>query len=235
LAQAIGLDLTHSQTRYWNLLAAAVGPGEKWLDIGCGRQIVPDWAACEAEQRKVAERARLLAGIDADRALEEHPLLTYRVWGWGGKLPFRDGSFSLLSANMVAEHVDKPENFLRDVQRVLAPGGRFVFHTPNRRYPLVRIAQWMPDWLIKRIVWHLEERKADDVFPTHYLLNSPEEIAALAGRAGLRVSEIAIVGSAGSFGATPVLGILECALLRFLQSPLGLRWNSNLLVVLERS
>lgn len=233
-ANAIGLDVTHAQSRYWRLVEREIKPGERWLDIGCGRQIVPDWAASLEEQRAVAARCKTLTGVDADRAMQEHPLLHTRVWGLGGQLPFRDASFSFISANMVAEHLAEPGVFLRDVHRVLEHGGRFAFHTPNFRFPLIRVADLVPDPIKKEIIWKLERRKAEDVFPVFYRLNTPEDIGREAAAAGFRVKLCQTVGSSGSFGAVPLLGLAECLPMRAIQSARAGRWNSNLLVVLSR-
>jgi ubiquinone/menaquinone biosynthesis C-methylase UbiE len=76
--------------------------------------------------------------VDVDDAIIEHPLLSAKVKGIGGKLPFRNGAFDLVTANMVVEHVDDCPAFLDDIFRVLAPGGRFIFHTPNYYYCVIK-------------------------------------------------------------------------------------------------
>jgi len=46
-------------------------------------------------------------------------------------MPFRDGSFRSVLANCALEHMPDLEAVLREVRRVLAPGGTFVFTVPN--------------------------------------------------------------------------------------------------------
>jgi SAM-dependent methyltransferase len=48
-------------------------------------------------------------------------------------LPFRDGTFDVVISSDVIEHLTRPINHLRDVHRVLKPGGRYLLKTPNRR------------------------------------------------------------------------------------------------------
>lgn len=46
-------------------------------------------------------------------------------------LPYHDGSFDLVTATEVIEHIENPRFLLREVSRVLKPGGIFVLSTPN--------------------------------------------------------------------------------------------------------
>jgi SAM-dependent methyltransferase len=55
-------------------------------------------------------------------------------------LPFAAGSFDLVSANMVLEHLPAPEQVFQEIARVLAPGGKFVFLTRHLGNPWVRIS-----------------------------------------------------------------------------------------------
>ncbi len=46
-------------------------------------------------------------------------------------LPFKDGIFSLVTANQVIEHLKDTDRFVDEVYRVLKPGGYFVISTNN--------------------------------------------------------------------------------------------------------
>ncbi|MEN1944503.1 methyltransferase domain-containing protein [Luteimonas sp. MJ293] len=48
-------------------------------------------------------------------------------------MPFSDGSFDLLIANHVLEHVDDDLAAIAEITRVLAPGGRAILQTPYSR------------------------------------------------------------------------------------------------------
>jgi ubiquinone/menaquinone biosynthesis C-methylase UbiE len=48
-----------------------------------------------------------------------------------GPLPFEDGSFDVVWASEVIEHVADTARWLSEVRRVLAPGGRLLVSTPS--------------------------------------------------------------------------------------------------------
>src|SRR5712691_7349057 len=214
LAQVLNLDLTHAQRHYAALLNSRVTDGVKWLEVGCGRSIVPYWAMSETEQRTMISRCASLTGIDVHKAIREHLLLPARVIGLAQWLPFRDEAFDLVTANMVVEHVDDCGAFLADIFRVLKPGGRFVFRTPNYWFYLVAIASLVPDSIKGRIVWLLERRREDDRFLTYYHMNTVTSIRRLAEKAGFQVEELRSVGSGGNLGLLGPLGVIECFFLK---------------------
>lgn len=54
------------------------------------------------------------------------------IEGRGEALPFPDNSFDFVNLSEVIEHVDDPLLLLREVHRVLRPGGRVYLSVPNR-------------------------------------------------------------------------------------------------------
>lgn len=65
-------------------------------------------------------------------------------------LPFPDGSFDVVLSFQVIEHVQDTSAYLREIDRVLAPGGRVVIATPDRS---ARLFSFQKPWNI----WHLRE------------------------------------------------------------------------------
>lgn len=68
-----------------------------------------------------------------------------RCRGISERLPFPENSFDRVASHHVLEHVDNQAAYLREVFRVLRPGGRFVVNTPR--------AQWYGDLLWSRFWW----------------------------------------------------------------------------------
>jgi 2-polyprenyl-3-methyl-5-hydroxy-6-metoxy-1,4-benzoquinol methylase len=69
-------------------------------------------------------------------------LCRFMVYG-GRRLPFDDASFDAVVSMQVIEHVEEDVAFVRELQRVLRPGGRCWLTTPNRPQ---RVANDQPVW-----------------------------------------------------------------------------------------
>lgn len=222
----------HPQSRYIEHLERLIAPGTTWLDVGCGRQIAPPWAWSEGQEQRLLANVHL-TGLDVDDAIEEHPHLHVRLRGKADRIDAADAAFDLVTANMVMEHVDEPGAVLREIHRVLRPGGRFLVHTPNRRHYLIAVARRTPDRLKTWIVGQVESRHASDVFPAYYRFNTPEEIRALSRQAGFLVEDIQMEGPYPAFWQTP-LAPLEKPVLWLHGRPWMRRYRSNLIVTLRK-
>lgn len=66
-------------------------------------------------------------------------------------LPFNDEEFDCVVSFQVIEHIKRDREFVREVLRVLKPGGRFIVSTPNRPMSLTRNP------------WHVREYRADEL------------------------------------------------------------------------
>lgn len=66
-------------------------------------------------------------------------------------LPFESGRFDCVISFQVIEHIERDMDFVREVYRVLRPGGRFILTTPNAPMSLTRNP------------WHVREYSADEL------------------------------------------------------------------------
>jgi SAM-dependent methyltransferase len=161
---------------------AALRPEARLLDLGGGRG-----GLIEKIHASVAEAAAL----DPDfRSLAEHRApAVRRACGLAGALPFPSGCFDVVMATWLLEHLDRPAPVFAEISRILRPGGRFVFLTPNALHPLLlanRISQAMPA-LQRRLVPRLYARAEADTFPVRYQANTRSALARLCAAAGLRL------------------------------------------------
>ena len=102
------------------------------------------------------------------------------------RLPFEDNAFDLVLSDFVLEHVEFPEQFLKEVYRVLKSGGSFFFRTPNKYHYVSLIARCTPHWFHELIANRARGLKSDShkPYPTYYRLNSKKEIQEVAGKTG---------------------------------------------------
>lgn len=122
----IAPGLRFSQTVYESILKQNVNKDSLWLDIGCGHNILPNWRL--EEEQRIVNLPRLIVGLDSDlSSLLEHKYINNKIKADIQKIPFKDNSFNLLTANMVFEHLKEPEQQLREIFRVLKPGGLAYF------------------------------------------------------------------------------------------------------------
>lgn len=103
---------------------AFAGPGRKILDVGCGPGILSEAMAMlgaevtgmdlTAEMIKRAKaRCTGMAGV------------TF-IEGDAENLPFEDGAFDSAAARLTIHHFTKPKTVLREIRRILKPGGRLT-------------------------------------------------------------------------------------------------------------
>ncbi len=225
--------LRNAQYSFHNLLLNRMPVRPAWLDLGCGHAFFGDWMTQESET--AAALAAGIVGIDLDFAsLRKHSRLDHRVIGDGGALPFAPESFDLVTANMVVEHLADPARVLAEVWKVLRPGGRFVYHTPNLRNFKVRLLPVMPDRLKRLLARLLEGRAGEDVYPTFYRMNTPSAAREFAGGQGFVVEELHLVeDSASTIMLGPVV-LLELLITRVLLAEGLADYRSNLVVSLRK-
>jgi SAM-dependent methyltransferase len=227
-------ELRYAQYEYIEMLEQLI-PDREWLDLGCGHQITPTWLG-ELE-RMIVLKCSSVIGIDVDvDAVARHRSIRAKVIGNFELAPFRSGAFDLITANMVMEHVSDPAAGLQEIGRMLKPGGRFLFHTPNLRSIYVFPAVLFPQRVKNALIEFFEEREEHDTFPTLYRINTPRVIHNMARACGFRVVELRLLNSSGRYTILgPVAIILELLMLKILAIPAFRSWRSNMIVVLEKA
>jgi SAM-dependent methyltransferase len=93
------------------------------LDVGCGRMPYRQYILDNA---KVSS----YTGMDLHNALVYDTRVKPDILWDGKRIPIPDGSFDSAMATEVLEHVPDPTATLREVHRVLVPGGTFFFTVP---------------------------------------------------------------------------------------------------------
>jgi SAM-dependent methyltransferase len=124
--------------------------GDVLLDVGCGfgrhayeaakrgaRVVAFDYAEAELKEVRNTFGAMASAGEVGDASLAG------TVQGDATRLPFADAGFDRIIASEVLEHVPDDEGALRELARVLRPGGI--------------MAVTVPAWLPEQVCWRLSD------------------------------------------------------------------------------
>jgi ubiquinone/menaquinone biosynthesis C-methylase UbiE len=180
-------------------IRARLGGGRRLLDLGCGRNA--DLAVLRREGKEVW-------GAD----FQAHPHLVapelFRRLAPDGGVPFPDASFDLIAARWVLEHVACPAAFLREIQRLLRPGGWFIGLTVNAAHyvsVLSRLAGLLPHGLKQRLALRLYNRPSHDTFAAFYRLNTAAQFRRAAAQVGLRLADVTRLANPDYFRFAPLL------------------------------
>jgi ubiquinone/menaquinone biosynthesis C-methylase UbiE len=164
----------------------------RWLDCGCA-----DGGYTVAMLERGASHV-IGIDIEADRLAQAQRRPARGDAGYAGAvaeaLPFPNASFDGVLMNEVLEHVADEEQALREVLRVLRPGGHLVLMSPNRWFPFeqhgMRIDETKIDIPIPLLPW-LPARLASPFMRARNYW--PWQLCELVERAGFELWECAWV------------------------------------------
>ncbi len=140
------------------------------LDVGCGNGRF---------LHKVRERHGYhVSGVDLSPLAVQAAQASYGLDVFQGVLEdarFPDARFDVVTAWWYLEHVPDPLATLREITRILKPGGHLVFAVPNTRSAVA--------WLFGSRWYHLD-------CPRHLALYAPEPVKRIVQAAGLETRSI---------------------------------------------
>jgi demethylmenaquinone methyltransferase / 2-methoxy-6-polyprenyl-1,4-benzoquinol methylase len=122
--------------------ALQAGPEDRVLDVATGTGLV-------ARALKLRYGCRIVGLDQSEQMLSRArplvgPVYEQVVRGEAERLPFADGEFDALTFTYLLRYVDDPAATMRELARVVRPGGRIAmleFHVPAR--PLLYPAWWL--------------------------------------------------------------------------------------------
>jgi SAM-dependent methyltransferase len=175
----------NATNRYKTLLSELVKPGMRILHAGCG------WDRLEVS-RSYTSTCKVV-GVDLDPRVASMFHSEFHLCSLTN-LPFEANGFDLIFCEYVVEHLEDPASALRDLHRVLKPGGRILILTPNRNSYKVLGAAVTP---YQFHIWMGRIRYGRgheaDMYPTHYRCNTLGQIQRLARSIGLRLTRSELI------------------------------------------
>jgi ubiquinone/menaquinone biosynthesis C-methylase UbiE len=234
LQRKIAPRLEWNQQVYGKRVLSYLKPGIRWLDLGCGDRLL-----CGGLEKLESELARYpFVGVDLDlENLRAQRHTEWRVQADANHLPFRSECFNLITANMVVEHLRNPELTFRELNRVLAPGGTIVLHTPNLTNYLVFgnrvLSRMMSSRIHAALVATSEDRSEDEIYPTFYRANTRGKLHQLV-EPTFRLTVESMPGPRPFFHYFVPVALVELMLTRLTQTQLFQRFATTLLVTMQK-
>jgi len=179
---------------------ALIGGKGKLLDIGAGRGdilragIEQGWAAVGIEPSKTfAEHAERHSGAEIRREPVE-------------KCGFSQSSFDVVILGAVLEHLYNPDETIKEIARILRPGGALFLDVPNEEGLYFRVGNLYQK--LKRRDWVVN--LAPTFPPFHVFGFSPKSLRALLSKHGFRPEQWHVYGGTSWVPAdTGLFGFLE--------------------------
>lgn len=175
-----GFPRDDGTVQFYTRVNALLTSGMTLLDYGAGRGRqfdVPDPAYAQVLQRFQGRVAKVI-GVDVHSGIHDHPYLDERyVIRPGEPVPIPPGTIDIVIADWVLEHLDNPAQFVKEMERLVRPGGWVCARTINRWGYVGIGARLLPNRIHRRLVRALiPVARSEDVFPTVYRLNSLGDI-----------------------------------------------------------
>jgi SAM-dependent methyltransferase len=214
---------------YEALIRRLVRPGCSWIDIGGGHQIFPDNPRLAKE---LTARCASVVAVDPSPNVLDNVYVHQRV-----QSPIEgfetDQRFDLATFRMVVEHVDRPSEIVKALNRLLLPGGLAVVFTINRWSPISLVSRALPFRLhspMKRIFWGGEDK---DTFPVRYKMNTRAALGTAFAAGGFSEAAFAYLDDLSMWLMYRRLNDLDLQVWRAVRS-IGLRYPENCLLGIYR-
>jgi SAM-dependent methyltransferase len=196
-AEWVRLSIVTAETKLRALrfiLKRSSPPGSKprLLDIGSQIGSLPLYALRLGMESAALDYADLAS--DCGRILRECGV-DYRVGDVGKEpLPFADGSFDFVTyLDVIEHHPYSPQRVLREVRRVLAPGGCVIITTPNHASIYNRLALLRGRSVNDTFDYFFETSKDQSVYFGHHREYTRDELSSALERTGFRVLQSAAI------------------------------------------
>lgn len=151
---------------YTDHVKASISDGMTILDIGGGK-------SCSfASSRKFFDRIKIIAldvsqeELDYNHDVDEKIVFDIAS---GGRVPIDDNTMDMVTSSSVLEHLKNLDNVVKEVSRIIKPGGKFISVFPCKFALFAIINQMLPNWLARKILFSImPESKGICGFKAYY-------------------------------------------------------------------
>lgn len=181
----------HPYRIYEKMIRSIVQSDHTILDAGCGRTM--------PVLRNFIGKAQTLIGVDLEENTDSAPGLQYIQANLDNISQVKDHTVDIVISRSVFEHVENPLAVFKEVDRMLKPGGHFIFLTPNLWDYVSLFSHLIPNQFHGWIVKQMQGRETEDTFPTFYRANTLSAIKKLSKKVGFQLTNVEWRGQPPSY------------------------------------
>jgi len=170
------------------------------LDVGAG-----DGTGFQHDFRG---RVKKIVGLDVIDEVAENPFLDEWVKSDICDTPFDDCCFDVIYSTYVFEHIQNSQAMVKEIHRILKPGGVVIVRTPNLWHYTVMLSRFTPYWIHTLLRTRVQNSRAEDVFPTVYRINTKSKIAKVFKTCGFEIDTIQMIEREPSYLTWSALAFL---------------------------
>jgi len=173
-----GFSKIDGTVAFYTRVNSIIKPSFVILDVGCGRgRYSEDAVIYRRNLRIFKEKVKQVIGLDKDPLAKNNPyidkfnLIDDNYW------PIDDNSIDMIISDFVLEHIQDPDNFFHEANRVLKDNGYLCIRTTNLLSYVAIFSIIIPNKYHSKITSFVQNnRKDEDVFPTYYNCNAMNKI-----------------------------------------------------------
>ena len=148
------------------------------LDLGAGRG---DWYL--DNNNRIAKQIQFLKNdvkkfyaADVDSLVLKNKASSKNLIIKNGKIPLKDKSIDIIICDWVLEHVENPDLFYKEVNRILKKGGTFCARTPHKFNYASIISNFLEGWKLKDWLLNKSQPGRKKYFKSFYKMNTITKI-----------------------------------------------------------
>jgi SAM-dependent methyltransferase len=181
----------HPYNVYEKKISEIVKCEDTILDAGCGRTV--------PVLKKFLGKAKHLIGVDLVEKDFVNEQIQYIVSDISEIKDVNDCVANIVISRAVLEHVEYPEKVFKEINRILVPGGKFIFLVPNFYDYGSLLSMLIPNKYHAKIVNKTEGRDIQDTFPAFYRANTFSKIKKISDENNFVITSFDYLGQYPSY------------------------------------
>jgi SAM-dependent methyltransferase len=175
----------HPYKVYEDYVQGRLAESSTLLDAGCGRDA--------PILKKFIGKAQSLIGVDLEDKGNVPPDILY-LQGDISCINVGGSTIDLVMSRAVLEHIEDPVKVFKEINRILKPGGGFIFLAPNLWDYSALFSRLIPNKYHQSVVHKMEGRARKDVFPAYYKANTSSAINKLCAKTNFILTNFRYIG-----------------------------------------